>query len=145
MSEPADFPVVAKDERQRQSAARLAFGAAVVVLALWSFSEYLPALGWAGVIAIATWPFYKKIRARVGHGHALPIGFAVGVGLIFLAPVVGLGWVADAYAGCRGVQQRRHFTRTTELRDQSRSAPTRGSPGRPTAGIRQNRARPRRP
>ncbi len=95
MSEPADFPVVAKDERQRQSAARLAFGAAVVVLALWSFSEYLPALGWAGVIAIATWPFYKKIRARVGHGHALPIGFAVGVGLIFLAPVVGLGWVAE--------------------------------------------------
>ena len=81
--------------RQRQSAARLAFGAAVVALALWTFAEYLPALGWAGVIAIATWRFYQRARARLGHGHALPVLFALGVGLIFLAPVVGLGWFAE--------------------------------------------------
>jgi predicted PurR-regulated permease PerM len=96
MSESADMPPPAPEAvHQRQSAARLAFGAAVVALALWTFSEYLPALGWAGVIAIATWRFYQRARARVGYGHALPIVFALGVGLIFLAPVVGLGWVAE--------------------------------------------------
>ncbi len=86
---PAQEPVSA-----RQSAARLAFGAAVVVLALWTFAEYLPALGWAGVIAIATWPFYKKQRDRA-HGalrHALPVLFTLFVGLVIVAPLVGAGW-----------------------------------------------------
>lgn len=79
----------------RQSNARLAFGAAVVALAIWTFAEYLPALGWAGVIAIATWPFYHRVRAKFGRGATLPIVFALGVGLIFLAPVVGLGWFVE--------------------------------------------------
>ena len=50
-------PPAKEPATSRQAAARLAFGAAVVGLALWTFAEYLPALGWAGVIAIATWPF----------------------------------------------------------------------------------------
>src|SRR5277367_6693372 len=85
----------AETTRARQAAARLAFGAALVLLALWTFAEYLPALGWAGVIAIATWPFYKRLRARAGDGglaHALPALFALAVGFVFLAPVVGAGW-----------------------------------------------------
>ena len=79
----------------RQSAARLAFAGGVVVLALWTFAEYLPALGWAGVIAIATWPFFVRLRARFGRGGALPALFALAVGLVVLAPVVGAGWVAE--------------------------------------------------
>jgi predicted PurR-regulated permease PerM len=80
----------------RQGAARLAFAAAMILLALWTFAQYLPALGWAGVIAIATWPFYKRLRARAGgapHAHALPALFALVIGLVVLAPVVGAGWV----------------------------------------------------
>jgi predicted PurR-regulated permease PerM len=80
----------------RQGAARLAFAAAMILLALWTFAQYLPALGWAGVIAIATWPFYKRLRARAGgaaHAHALPALFALAIGLVVLAPVVGAGWV----------------------------------------------------
>lgn len=109
MSELAPDPVVALTIRQRQGAARLAFGAAVVALALWTFSEYLPALGWAGVIAIATWRFYQRVRARAGHNHALPILFALGVGLIFLAPVVGLGWFAEreGVAAARWIEEAR--------------------------------------
>ena len=96
MPEEALFPPPSADaDRTRQSAARLAFGAGLVGLALWTFAEYLPALGWAGVIAIATWPFYRRIRARCGPGlrHALPALFAVAVGVVFLAPVVGAGWI----------------------------------------------------
>ena len=85
--------------RSRQALARLAFGAAVVALALWTFAEYLPALGWAGVIAIATWRFYHRVRGDARRGAALPALFAVGVGLVFLAPVVGLGWFAEREAG----------------------------------------------
>ena len=83
----------------RQGAARLAFAAAVIVLALWTFAEYLPALGWAGVIAIATWPFYARMRARAGALRpALPALFAIAVGLVVLAPVVGAGWVGERQA-----------------------------------------------
>ncbi len=83
----------------RQAAARLAFGAAVVAVALWTFAEYLPALGWAGVIAIATWRFYRRVRGSARRGAALPALFAVGIGLVFLAPVVGLGWFAERESG----------------------------------------------
>ncbi len=81
---------------RKQAVARLAFAAAIVALAAWTFAEYLPALGWAGVIAIATWPFYVRMRARVQGGlrSALPALFAIAVGLVFLAPIVGAGWLA---------------------------------------------------
>ncbi len=88
-------PLTPASETSRQAAARLAFGVALVLLALWTFAEYLPALGWAGVIAIATWPFYLRLRARFdgkGLAHALPALFAVFIGLVFLAPVAGAGW-----------------------------------------------------
>ena len=81
-------------ETSRQAAARLVFALALAALALWTFAEYLPALGWAGVIAIATWPSYQRARARAGEGrfaHALPALFAVFIGLVFLAPIVEAG------------------------------------------------------
>jgi predicted PurR-regulated permease PerM len=89
MSEDAATP---SPEISRQSAARLAFGAGVVVLSLWTFADYLPALGWAGVIAIATWPFYKRTRAWLGGQHLAPALFAIVIGLVFLAPIAGAGW-----------------------------------------------------
>ena len=96
----------------RQGAARLAFAAALVALALWTFAEYLPALGWAGVIAIATWPFYKRLRERAGHGglrSAMPVLFALGVGLVVLAPLAGAGWFVgrEAQAAAHWLQEAR--------------------------------------
>lgn len=96
----------------QQAAARLAFAAAMVLLALWVFARYLPALGWAGVIAIAVWPFYKRMRARLGERmlrHALPTLFTVLVGLVVLAPVVGAGWFAsrEAQAALRWMDEAR--------------------------------------
>jgi predicted PurR-regulated permease PerM len=88
-------PVNAAPATARQDAARLAFAAGMALLAFWLFAAYLPALGWAGVFAIATWPFYKRLRARCGEGRlakALPALFALLIGLVVLAPVVGAGW-----------------------------------------------------
>ena len=94
MYEEADI-VAPAPETSRQAIARFVLGAALVLLALWTFANYLPALGWAGVIAIASWPFYKRMRARAGAGalaHAMPALFAIVIGLVFLAPVIGAGW-----------------------------------------------------
>src|SRR4051812_39245591 len=79
---------------RRQAAARYVFAFAIVALALWTFAKYLPALGWAGVIAIATWPLYLRWRERSRGAlrAALPALFAIAIGLVFLAPVVGAGW-----------------------------------------------------
>ncbi len=85
----------------QQAAARLAFSAAMVLLALWVFAGYLPTLGWTGVIAIAVWPFYMRLRTRLGEGRlrrALPALFTVLIGLVVLAPVVGAGWFASREA-----------------------------------------------
>jgi predicted PurR-regulated permease PerM len=102
MNGPVDIeiaPTPVEPATTRQGAARLAFAGALVVLALWTFAEYLPALGWAGVIAIATWPFYKRMRTRLNaRGAALPAAFAVVIGLVFLAPIVGAGWFASREA-----------------------------------------------
>jgi predicted PurR-regulated permease PerM len=111
--ETAYPPPSADAVRERQGWARLVFGAALVLLALWTFSEYLPALGWAGVIAIATWPFYKDLRVRCGDGalgHALPALFAVVIGVVFAAPIVGAGWFFghEAQAAIRWLDQARH-------------------------------------
>ena len=81
-------------ETPRQSAALLAFAAALALLALWTFAEYLPAFGWAGVIAIATWPTYQRFRKGAGTAAL----FAIGVGLVFLAPIVGAGYALSLEA-----------------------------------------------
>ena len=105
MFEEADIATPAA-ETPRQATARLVLGAALVLLALWTFAAYLPALGWAGVIAIASWPFYKRMRARAGAGalgHAMPALFATVIGLVFLAPVVGVQ-AAPVHEVSRGME-----------------------------------------
>ena len=99
-------------ETSRQVAARLVFAGAMLALALWTFAEYLPAFGWAGVIAIATWPFYRRMRDRLGDSalaHALPALFALAIGLVFVAPIVGAGWFAghEAQAAVRWLDEAR--------------------------------------
>jgi predicted PurR-regulated permease PerM len=98
MSEVVVTPELPTDNA-RKAAARLAFATLVVAVALYTFAAYLPALGWAGVIAIATWPFYCRLRERFGaHGALLPALFALAIGLVFIAPIVGAGWFASVEA-----------------------------------------------
>lgn len=61
------------------------------VYTLWNF---LRALEWAGVFAIALWPLYYRISLRLGtgrHNLMLPAMFTLAVALVFIGPVVFAG------------------------------------------------------
>jgi predicted PurR-regulated permease PerM len=45
---------------QARMVARTGLTLALVVLALWIAADFLPALGWAAIIAITAWPLYAR-------------------------------------------------------------------------------------
>ena len=74
----------------RQRNARLALAAALVALGLWTIHDFLPALAWAAILAIAFWPLYDKAQRRFPpgkHNVLMPGLFTVGVGLLFGLPL----------------------------------------------------------
>ncbi|HEX3952939.1 MAG TPA: AI-2E family transporter [Stellaceae bacterium] len=77
-----------------QRFARVALAAVVVAVGLWILGDFLPALAWAGVLAIALWPLYAQLLAALpAHSEKL-IGPLIGtllIGVVFIAPLVLLG------------------------------------------------------
>src|SRR3954452_10391778 len=70
--------------------ARVALALGLVLLGLWTLHGFLPALAWAVILAIATWPLYRRARHRFpahGHGILLPALFATAIALLFLLPL----------------------------------------------------------
>jgi predicted PurR-regulated permease PerM len=74
-----------------QRAALLALTAALVLLAAGILRHFLPALAWAAVLAIATWPLYERLlRLLPGPGAQAvwaPLLFTVLVGVVFVLPL----------------------------------------------------------
>jgi predicted PurR-regulated permease PerM len=63
----------------------------IVLLALWVARDFLAALAWAGVIAIATWPIYIRFAPLFADGRSSAISallFTLLTGLILLVPIV---------------------------------------------------------
>jgi predicted PurR-regulated permease PerM len=74
-----------------QIAARFALATALVLVGIWILHEFLPALAWAVVLAIALWPSYTRLlRLLPGGGdRALaPLLATVAIGIVFVAPLV---------------------------------------------------------
>jgi predicted PurR-regulated permease PerM len=81
------------------SAARLVFTLALAALGVWILWDFLPALIWAIVFAVATWPLYVRFlrlvpAPRRGRGRG-PSGlsaffFTFIVGFVFLVPIAAL-------------------------------------------------------
>lgn len=84
-----------------------------VLLGVLTLRNFLSALAWASIFAIALWPLYRRTIARFGtgrHNVLLPAAFTLGVALIFVAPVGLVGiqlarqaqsasdWLRDAQA-----------------------------------------------
>ncbi len=76
------------------------FATGVLAVVLLSFGIYtlwhfLSALVWAAIFAIALWPLYRRVRARLGGGDrhhiVLPALFTLGVALIFIVPLALVG------------------------------------------------------
>ncbi len=70
---------------------RLVVTAALLALAVFLLWDFLPALIWATVLAIATWPLYTRV-ARLLHGEArgaiiAPLVFTLAMGALFLVPL----------------------------------------------------------
>ncbi len=77
-----------------QRIARVVLTVGLTLLGLWIVHSFLPALAWAGIFAIATWPLYQRLlRALAGPGLAAlaPPTATLLIGLVFVLPLV---WVA---------------------------------------------------
>src|SRR5262249_2569459 len=65
-----------------QRLARVALAIALALLATWMLWAFLPALAWAGVLAVATWPLYNRCHPHIGRtwtATVLVLGLAVGL------------------------------------------------------------------
>jgi predicted PurR-regulated permease PerM len=75
--------------------ARLVLTGALAALGLWILWDFLPALIWATVFAVATWPLYRRFRRLMPHDRdgavVAPLVFTVLVGCVFLVPLVWMG------------------------------------------------------
>jgi predicted PurR-regulated permease PerM len=78
-------------------AQRIAWGIltlALLGLGIWTLDEFLPALAWAGILAVAFWPSFQRARRACPLGRdgiLLPALFTIGVALVFVLPLVLAG------------------------------------------------------
>ena len=74
-----------------QRAALLILTVALGVLAIWLLRHFLAALAWAVVLAVATWPLYRRFLALRFWPREetiwAPLAFTVLVGLVFVLPL----------------------------------------------------------
>src|SRR5689334_4084129 len=80
----SDAPMTQRGQR----ATRIALAAALFLLALYTVRAFLPALGWAVVIAIAAWPAYRRYLAgRHSDGRTAPALLATAaIAILVLIP-----------------------------------------------------------
>jgi len=70
---------------------RMVLAGTLVLLALWIASDFLVALAWAGVIALAVWPLYRRFAERMlggRQGVPAPLAFTLVVGLLLFVPMI---------------------------------------------------------
>ncbi|RYC33165.1 AI-2E family transporter [Lichenibacterium minor] len=75
---------------QRQRNARLILSASLIGLGVWTIHDFLPALAWAAILAVAFWPLYEKAERRFPpgkHNVLLPGLFTLCIGLLFGLPL----------------------------------------------------------
>src|SRR5256714_12785411 len=92
--EPDPPPPPAAAPASSQSLARIALASAVVAVGLWILRDFLAALVWATVLAIAFWPIYRRLRQPVPKPIDRIVAPALTttlIGIIFITPIVLLG------------------------------------------------------
>jgi predicted PurR-regulated permease PerM len=69
---------------------RLILVTILVLAAVWILQRFLPALAWAGVLAIATWPIREWLTRKGTHPSITAILLALSVGVLIVCPLVTL-------------------------------------------------------
>ncbi|AOJ04320.1 hypothetical protein WS70_20945 [Burkholderia mayonis] len=90
MIQNASVPPEPSSRPKAQSIALGALYAALVALALWVIRDFIPAIAWACVVAIALWPALRRIDAHPGfHGRATLVAVALtsAVALLVVVPI----------------------------------------------------------
>ena len=74
--------------------ARVALAMTLVAAALWTASDFLPALIWAVILAIAVWPLYVRFAHAVSDepSSLAALMFTAVVGLVLIFPVALATW-----------------------------------------------------
>jgi predicted PurR-regulated permease PerM len=96
-----------------QRIARTTLTIVLLLLGLWTLHEFLPALVWACIFAIALWPLYRRADARFPpgrHNVLMPSLFTLGVALAFVLPLVlvAVPLGRDAHGVFTWIQQARN-------------------------------------
>lgn len=98
---------VAMSPSQKRSS--LVAAAVLFIGGLITLEDFLPALGWAGIFAIALWPLYDRlVRRWPRHSRGLiPTALVALVLLMFIVPLllIAVPLVADAHAVGKWLQQ----------------------------------------
>ena len=99
---PAPPATAMRDTKaQHVAVGALAFG--LLALGIYTLWNFLGALVWAGIFAIALWPLYCRVTARFGTGrHNLlwPLLFTTVVALVFIVPIglIGMELARETHA-----------------------------------------------
>ncbi len=96
---PQRGPVM-NSKPQDVAVAALALG--LFVLGVYTLWNFLSALAWAGIFAVALWPYYRRLQTRFGkgkHNILLPSLFTLAVALVFIVPIglVGMQLAKEAH------------------------------------------------
>ena len=82
--------LISPETNRGHQLARILLAIGLTLLGLYILQGFIAALLWAGVLAIATWPLYSRIKSRCpAHQHhvLLPLLFTAGTTLVFLVPL----------------------------------------------------------
>ena len=77
-----------------QLVGRIVLAAVVVGVGLWILHDFLPALAWAGVLAIALWPVYQRVLRMLPPRSAPVVGpllITTVIAAVIIVPLVLLG------------------------------------------------------
>ena len=86
---------------------------AVVAVGLWILRDFLAALVWATVLAIAFWPIYRRLRQPVSRPIDRVVAPALAttiIGIIFIAPIVliGIAVARESHLVVQFISEARH-------------------------------------
>ena len=112
--EPDPPPPPAATSPSRQLVARSALATAVVAVGLWILFDFLPALAWAAVLAIALWPLYRRLLWLLPQKSDRVLGpllVTTGIAVVIIAPLVLLGIAIgrESHVVIGLVTEARHF------------------------------------